>query len=99
MPISGELTEDFDEAINKLSESIKKELAGFDYYVIYSISKQNKNGDLENLANHVSSLTGATPFAVMKIHVGNIVSKVQQLLFEYQLVPSQPLLAQKEERK
>ena len=90
--LSADNVEEFNEMMSKLNDILKKELSSFDYYVVVSLSKAAKDEkDVDNLAFNLSSLTGASPFSTVKLHVGNIVSKVQDLLLEYQLAPTEPL--------
>lgn len=94
-PISDEALDEFDKIHQKFKEFAEKELKGMDYRVIFSLSK-TKGTEIESFAGIVSNLAGLTSWAIVKVHLGNIIQHAQKFLQEYQLVPmGKPLIEQK----
>lgn len=97
MGISEENIEEFDAIHQKFKGFIQKEFKEFDYYIVYSISKFKKDKiNFDNLVGAESSITGLTPWAVVKAHLGLVLSNVQIFLNQYNLLPpGEPIASQK----
>ena len=99
MGISAENVEAFEDAREKFNGFVEEELKGkgFDYYILFSVSKNAKGGQVDNLAGAMSSLQGASPWAVVKIHLSNILTHVQNFVSAYQVFPTgEPVVKRKE---
>lgn len=93
--ISAESLDAFDQAHQKFREFAEREFKDINYYIIFSFSK-TKGTEIESFGGTLANLSGMTPWAIVKVHLGQIIQHSQKFLQEYQLVPmGKPLIEQK----
>ncbi|MBI2598358.1 MAG: hypothetical protein HYW50_04130 [Candidatus Diapherotrites archaeon] len=88
------------EAYEEIKKFVGQKFKDFDYNIIVSIGKIDKQTkQITSMGFTFSTISGSTPFGIVKSIIANTIAQFQGLMNKYNIEPAQPIAQEKKKEE